>query len=555
MSSSSDSSSSDVEIDILNIIGGDNKALLTQAPLLKRRRVRNSLPEEKFPPLKDDDFNIEIPNIFKIQAKKNEELLNNDRQIKEYMQKEEEGVATQYNKILIHKQEILDELNDNNTGPKYTLSENSSNELVENLVKQANQYGDDSLARRFFFYTTTSNEKLNFTVPTTISSHLFQLEPQMISRLFKINITQLIKYCLSNCTNVKEFQVALNTLDFITKESLEIGVDEFANYLKFMGADLAVLNADSIKLKLKGGLSNVPLHIWRLTILFKYAIVCAKSELLYEKILKAFILTILDYNLNRYGYNNIRDFTSVVFKELVEWRMNYLSKKITDENKIYNSIVLEIKNMMNILLIPRKYNNNKIVLNKNQYELTFKVIEILQSCHGSLLASTIILLLSVSLLINSPPPPLRLMLEDGVYIIITLKAYFKDIEIVTFENISNENSITYLNKVYLTYYKILQLQSIFYQRFQISYVISNERDDLERFKTELKELAIIIGKLEKTLFNQLKLVGIIDLKGKQLYYKDEMIKYTTSSYRIINLLHKQLNKEVGYEGTGSFYTR
>lgn len=615
-SSISDNDSDSEEFSILDIIGShkisNTRKYKSKAQALdredrspvtsnKNHQGSNILSQES-----KDEFDIELPTIFLTDAKRNEELAIRNAKIRADLVEDELQMQQEYKRLQQRKQEIIDELNDNGLiGQNFCLSNDRDNHFVERLL-QSDLKGsktDNLTQRHFYLYSNPPiqidlNTKLPFSV--NISSLCNELRPDNYENLY-LNIssffTQLIKYVIANVQDLNCLVLLSKFLEFLYNSSITISdvitEKEFVNYIKTIGGeiDYIIPNSDpQMPLKLVHYNFQYRLTVVKLSIIFHYILFATKNdhgekqEILYKTMLKTFILSLCDFNLNKGNVDELlTNFVAPVFTNIVNWRRNELLRqqdKTTPQKEIYvaHDLILSeineaIKSELHTCLYKdRRDSKTEPKFRKIDYELHYNILR----------------LLNLSIRFNSDPFCMRLItslcltfMADSDYTLCDLYNREPTLEELNFRSCNFTPSfkfvITILNKlnafnitecldsnetkqinlIYKNYYKLLLFNFVVFETFHSNLNTVQNRQDFERIKVSnylnLKQLTHTLNKLKDNVHRQLGELSNISLISQSSPYKDDVIHIITEYYHLLHYLATKCDKDMMLIHKDAFY--
>ena len=550
-----------------------------------------------------DEFDIELPTIFLTDAKKNEELAIKNAKIRADLVEDELHMQQEYKRLQRRKQEIIDELNDNGVrGQNFSLSNNRDNLFVEKLL-QSDLKGlktDNLTQRHFYLYSNPPIENdLNTNLPflINISTLCNELQPCNYEILYS-NIssffTQLVNYVLTNTQDLNCLVLFSKFLEYLYKSNISssdgITEKEFVNYIKNIGGESEYIKPNSVlqmPLKLVHYNTQYRLTIVRLSIIFHYTLFVTKNathEVLYKIMLKTFILSLCDFNLNDGNVNElITNLVTPVFINIINWRRDKLMKqdKLTSGEDIYiaHDIILSeisetIKNEIHTCLYKDRKDNktDELKFRKIDYELRYNILK----------------LLNLSVRSNSEPFCMRLVtslcltfMADSDYTLCDLYKREPTLEELNFEscnftpsfkfvistlnklnvlNISeclDSNKIEQINLIYKNYYKLLLFNFVVYKPFHSNLNTVQHRQEYEKIKLSnylnLKQLSNTINKLKDNVHRQLGELSNISLMSQSSPYKDDVIHIITEYYHLLHYLATKCDKDMLLLHKDTFY--
>lgn len=554
-----------------------------------------------------DEFDIELPTIFLTDAKKNEELAIKNAKIRAELIEDEIHMQQEYKLLQQRKQEIIDELNDNGViGQNFSLSDDRDNQFVERLL-QSDLKGsktDNLTQRHFYLYSNPPfqidlNTKLPF--PVSISTLCNELQPGNYENLY-LNIssffTQLVNYVLANVQDLNCLVLFSRFMEFLYKSSIissdSITEKEFVNYVKTIGGEIKYIMPNSdlqMPLKLVHYNTQYRLTTVRLSIIFHYTLFAAKNvhaatqEILYKTMLKTFILSLCDFNLNDGNVDElITNFVTPVFINIVNWRRGELMKQQQDKTTpeeiyvVHDLILSEINETIKSELHTCLYKDredrktDKPKFRKIDYELHYNILR----------------LLNLSTRFNSEPFCMRLVtslsltfMADSDYTLCDLYNREPTLEELNFGtcnftpsfkfvisilnklnalNITeclDSNEIEQINLIYKNYYKLLLFNFVVFKTFHSNLNTVQNKQDFERIKLSnylnLKQFAITINKLKGNVHRQLGELSNISLISQSSPYKDDVIHIITEYYHLLHYLATKCDKDMMLIHKDTFY--
>lgn len=554
-----------------------------------------------------DEFDIELPTIFLTDAKKNEELAIKNAKIRADLVEDELHMQQEYKRLQQKKQEIIDELNDNGViGQNFSLSDDRDNHFVERLL-QSDLKGsktDNFSQRHFYLYSNPPfqinlNTKLPF--PVNISTLCNELQPDNYENLY-LNIssffTQLVNYVLANVQDLNCLVLFSKFMESLYKSNIassdSITEKEFVNYVKTIGGEIKYIMPNSdlqMPLKLAHYNTQYRLTTVRLSIIFHYTLFAAKNdhsatqEKLYKTMLKTFILSLCDFNLNDGNVDElITNFVTPVFIDIVNWRRGELMKQQQDKTTpeeiyvVHDIILSEINETIKSELHTCLYKDrndrktDKPKFRKIDYELHHNILR----------------LLNLSMRFNSEPFCMRLVtslsltfMADSDYSLCDLYNREPTLEELNFGtcnftpsfkfvisilnklnalNITeclDSNEIEQINLIYKNYYKLLLFNFVVFKTFHSNLNTVQNRQDFERIKLSnylnLKQFANTINKLKGNVHRQLGELSNISLISQSSPYKDDVIHIITEYYHLLHYLATKCDKDMMLIHNDTFY--
>lgn len=321
MSDSSSSSDDEGELDIVSLITGSQTKTVTKIDTLT---VLKEL--KHFDPVAvnlnvDDDFNIELPPVFQVDAVKNEHLSKRNKEITELLVMEERKTNADYHNLIQLQTQILHELNDNNGSDgaiRYLMKNHKS--FVESLIRLRlkGQDGD----RHYYFFTSDPQDKFEKSCKWKPGDLAMALNPANYKKLW----TKLLhadksgdnmggfKQFIVDCLRIDSISLLNSIIDFL----IYLGQKQISPMLTTMGSPNHILqlvesiggdtsyliepNSSPPTTKLIYYNFNAELVIYKCTIIFYYIAIntsCLDTYLINS----IFILAISDFNISKLHSN------------------------------------------------------------------------------------------------------------------------------------------------------------------------------------------------------------------------------------------------------------
>lgn len=242
------------------------------------------------------DDEVDIPAIFKTSAVANERLLRQHDRIEQEILIDTLKARDDYSQLARMRDKIVKELNDNGAGIAISLEDAALRRVVELLVKQA--FGKSLAVLKRHFYMYASHERGN--------SEAAQWGKKHIDEVLELSSEVAVKRAIP--------------LD--NDQSLE---GDFLRRIGRLGGYVSLASSPTVPVKLRHVQHEPVLLLAKLTAVFLHHIRNGPSSS-FPTLLRVFLLTILDYNLNR--VLEIDVFVKEVFPRLVEWRQAHLSDEL-----------------------------------------------------------------------------------------------------------------------------------------------------------------------------------------------------------------------------------
>ncbi|KAK7680913.1 hypothetical protein QCA50_015963 [Cerrena zonata] len=262
----SDSSSED-EVDVLQLINPEASKAKTKSPTPVSKAETQVTRSSSLPPLvirnqakrltrsetspfrssSDDEFELDIPAIFKTHARDNERLLNNHDKLQEQIDRSNEKVKREYQDILQRKTALIDELNDNGSRYRYSLSNTGHKSLIESLVKKSLKKNAEFQLNRHFFFMKDVYEvdiETDFKVSKASIPFLFKDEQSLSNLLNMTDLKNILDIALCKIDDLNMLKVVQEF--FVKQHTRRFG--DFSKYVEVLGCNTPLQDHHTIKL-------------------------------------------------------------------------------------------------------------------------------------------------------------------------------------------------------------------------------------------------------------------------------------------------------------------
>ncbi|ABN67165.2 predicted protein [Scheffersomyces stipitis CBS 6054] len=331
LDSDSSSSSSEEEDDLLALISGQKGASQnsdskpksrSSTPMAGNRTLRSQTQEER--DLKDE-FEIELPSIFTTDARKNDHIIQQAKELEKQAMEEKQEMMKQVEKIRAGKQNIVTELNDNGTNGLKTFSLEKDEELIDKIYKNSLKVVDGGLSSRHYYFFSNvfliHDNSLDTKLPVRTSPFFFQsLQSRngaRSSESFLRNYSiQLVNHCLLTSTNIHELKLLNKQLEKGIKPETT-NAPKLTTYIDLIGGNVEdVSNSSmSIPVKLDHVSNHIEMNLIRLSIVLNLHITVSNLEVS-RQILDTFILATSDFNANEHAYSTLLEFIRSLFPRI-----------------------------------------------------------------------------------------------------------------------------------------------------------------------------------------------------------------------------------------------
>ncbi|KAK6461604.1 hypothetical protein DFJ63DRAFT_186487 [Scheffersomyces coipomensis] len=542
----------------------------------------------------EDEFNVQLPSIFETDGKRNEVISNNDKLIKQDLIREETRLKKNYQRLIIKKDQILKELNDNGSnGLKvYTLpkDEHLIEKVLKNNFKQSN-------ARHFYFLD-------NCLIPTPSKYLEYDELPFKINDFFFYNITDdvdvsqylfnyksIVNYCLLHVHDLDKLQ-RVNLLGIAMWKYMErckssIDKEEVEAQLRAIGCNIGLVKGrvgsrvDTLSVKLNQFNNNLELSLVRITIIYNFAIYALQRDDpddldLVKYMIKVLFLIISDFNLNKRCYPGLVQLVQRVMPEFYDFNEDHLNEKKLDLAKFcYHAL----KDTLQTKIINQEESSSS---NKRyDYELQFNVLKLFHNAfikYDDIDFQKFITNLSLSFLFdksynNYKKKTKNVGLTPNVAVLETI--FNKMLAIDMIKGLEN-NDIDIINQVYHIHYKILLINLIMLRSYVIDPEMKIKKDakltesQFEQIRsqnvTRLKSLLSLIDKLKTKMYDSIRQIGFInsnnnpnkeqdegesddsdddkDTTRSHTINTEELVKYVTDSFHTLNYIYNKFDNDL-----------
>lgn len=608
-SSSPVSDSGSDDFSVLDIIS-DGKASSNRV-LEARPRVpnRQQVPEASTKTasaqsdVQEDEFEIALPAIFLTDGKKNEELAKKDAKIRADLMEDEIRVKQEHEQLQLRKEAIAQELNDNGvSGNLYSLEDERDNAFVEKLLRHNLDGPNGFTHRHFYFYGNNipTDHRLDIQLPIEINEDLLYLELQADNYMaLYLNVCsffpQFIHHILVSVQDVNCLNLASKFVEFLYKSDVDssdtVTQEEFINLIRFLGGDTKYIVPHStvkLPLKLVHYYNYGLLAISRLSLVFHYVLFTTKKrpydEALYKVMLKTFMFTISDFNLNENCVPDlIMNFITPVFTNLVKWRqLNLKIPNVSEYETIYvvhDVMLAEINQILsdNILTYPyyvdNETNASKYDFKKIDYGLTYNIYRLLNlaivQTRSDSYSVRLVTSLCLSFINEAEYTLLESFRNNGALDELNFQSYsytpaFKFlIGVLNKINSLNcleclvSNDVADTNAIYMNYYKLLLLNMVIFDTFHSNANTVENRAKFESIRSSnyssLTQLNSALIKLKNNFHKQLGQLSNISSTLSTSLHKDAVIDYVTESYHLLHYLTTKFDKDIMLVQEDIFY--
>ncbi|CAK7900923.1 hypothetical protein CAAN1_06S01552 [[Candida] anglica] len=410
MSDASSSESEDDVVDIVSLITGQAKP--SKSNLVAESKVHmDELSPTTNPNDDDDDFNVSLPTVFQIDARKNQTLAERNKKIQKEIIQEQLKVEQEYHELVSVQAKVLQELNDNGTRGvnrvKYSAEDNK--ELVDHLVRERLRGVDGK--KHFYFYSSNNLQSVEeSTIPNPIHGNFtnYKFYFHSISKDIKKYFLQLMK--IDNYDQLLKihrlFKHAINDDYYF---NWDFDQETFKQCCWLVGCRDDLLSTSTATMvdnckKLLHFTPNAELIIYKMSILFNCLCMTTPNET-FSMAIRVYIFTISDYNLSKLNSDLLLSIFVPMIKNLLLWGIQYLSKDIIQPNEPINHETLcRIHDIMVVSLNKEIRGCN--LSNEMQCNflktLDFASSELMVSFenHGDLIDNTFVKRITTSLLLS-----------------------------------------------------------------------------------------------------------------------------------------------------------
>ncbi|KAK6456986.1 uncharacterized protein RJT20DRAFT_134283 [Scheffersomyces xylosifermentans] len=344
------------------------------------RRTRSKVSEQR---KIAEEFEFELPSIFETDAKRNQEIADRNKLLKQEISEEELKLKKEYEKVMLQKTKILEELNDNGSHGIKVYNLKDDNDLIERILKSSYRDNGYSSNRHFYFLTNV------FKVERKLNTGSFKLSKFFFydSRKYREGVipytsqstVQFVNYCLLNITNIDRLKYVNKIVEEAIIHDDDDSMSDIFNYARLVGCDQRPFeNATgshlSVPMKLNQFNNNIKITLVRLAIilnLFQATAHYESNSTLYspKSLIQIFILTTMDFNANEREFQTLKYFVQSVFT-------NFTNDLRDEEQKTF------ISNFMTILLSISTHTYGEVAdshkrIKKFDYELQFNTLRVL----------------------------------------------------------------------------------------------------------------------------------------------------------------------------------
>lgn len=525
----------------------------------------------------EDEFAVELPSVFQIDAKHNEKLVKNSHIIEKTIAEDAAIMKRQYAQLIDQKEALLAELNDNGSDYKYLLSNEHHKRLVDTLVKLGLQRKGPFLAsRHFYFYGELKEDPtLDTTLPFNPRSSLFRLQFRRQNygrlRLFlKDHFWPFLHHILASETDVRflllvgDFVKSLKNTDI----PLEIDSAQFSRYVDLLGGDPELLSPTArLPIKLVQYHNSTRLLYARLAILF-FSVFLGKFDAgVYFTLLRVFILTLSDFNLVRKdtcGFMEV--FVGPVFGALVEWRRKGLTKPPLEQ---HDTLILELHSMLSDIFVTRFHSSPDSPSPMVSYQLHFNVLRLLAECTGGsddLFLVRLVASLNMSF-INGKEYFFREMtpaekdLESANFDFTpspeALIAVFQKVKKLNVTKALEQNTAQAINRIFIWPYRLRALNLVVFKTFWKNLNSEenrrNHREITQANYDRLSKLNQVVKTARDRFHSHLGQVLHAETPEDSIYEKEDVVATITESYYVLNELSATITKDVRLVHEDMFY--
>ncbi|KAK6201236.1 uncharacterized protein RJT21DRAFT_120288 [Scheffersomyces amazonensis] len=531
----------------------------------------------------DDDFNIHLPSVFETDGIKNDKIRKNDVIIKEDFVTEESQLKKDFENLLLKKQQILTELNDNGSHDIKIFTIEKDEQLVEKILKKGYKNQNN---RHFYFINNVHkihNEDGNLSwnsLPFVLNDFFFyNLSTISDSKVYAKHMKSILNYCLININHVdylSQLNKLCENLVYVRAKDIKSTISEyeFLNYLKLVGCNVELIESQltesvlpSLPIKLNHFNNNLELTLIRLQLIFNITLIHikvekddSKFERLLLSMLKAFLLIICDFNVNKKQFPLLLNFIRSIFPFL------YFEFTVREPYKDHEIKFLELLNKMLRELTTSLYGIQQISSNKRyDYELQFNIIRLLSISFGTSSDVSIhkfIKNLSISFILDGDHHGIsddvdnskkQLDLTPNISI---LELIFKKLLSMDLVKGLENNDPQVINQVHSTHYKILLLNHVLLR----SYIDNNNNtgktiDTFEQVRqanvNRLKSLIDMIDRLKTKIYDNIRQIGYVDAKLSSTQHQssnpvniEELVKHVTDSFHTLNYLYNKFDNDL-----------
>lgn len=525
----------------------------------------------------DDGDDVVIPTIFKTHAKENERLLAKDAKIQDELRHDIMKVNKEFQSLSKTKDAIVTELNDNGCDFDYNPANLQHNQLIEALVKKSlKKPGEFAFTRHFFFYSEVGS--IDLEADTMLSPQLMQIAlfSGKNDRFYQKYVTnrtkEFIQFVLVKVTNVTHLKLVKNIFETSLKPSLllELSLADFQQLITACGGDHELISTTSeltlpIKLNVINNFST--LLLYRLAIVFYGAMEAKADNELYFTVLRAFLLSLSDFNLN----NNLlalHDTLLDVFPRLVTWRMLYFGYQqdwdAEKKRSLHDTMVYEWNNVLDQTFNCRLYNDSTPISLYHDYELTYNVYRLIDLAFDRIHQDpfTLRFLTSIKLsfitdqdYVSDPTVNKHASEQEFTFSqresgsqLKLLHSTMQKIGKINALDVTRASSFDAINTLYKSYFKLLLFNSVIYNTFTSNQDTADNRAQYETIKaanlSQLKKLERSAFVTRDKFHAQLGQVILIPNKVSPFYHKDDLVKVITDIYYVLNYFHLWLTKDI-----------
>lgn len=213
---------------------------------------------------------------------------------------------TRYDYSLYRGLSPQDSESENNAAPRSKFTTLKYKKITPHSLKTESVFENDAA-------NNNKSEELfdkNFDTRSYLPMNNIQLQLFPSSLLKLKDITHIVSRCLliNNLRFLEQFDKQLTTQKFENVTPIDLDT-----CIMKLGGGAANLNDEPMVLKLYQKCPNVKLTLLKLTILLKSIFIAGQNEEREEKILRLFLYTLCDFNMNKFGYTELIEFIQSIW--------------------------------------------------------------------------------------------------------------------------------------------------------------------------------------------------------------------------------------------------
>ncbi|ODV67365.1 hypothetical protein HYPBUDRAFT_149101 [Hyphopichia burtonii NRRL Y-1933] len=564
----SDSSSED-EVDVLQLINPKASKAKTKSPTPVSKAETHLTRSSSLPPLvirnqakrltrsetspfrssSDDEFELDIPAIFKTHARDNERLLNNHDKLQEQIDRSNEKVKREYQDILQRKTALIDELNDNGSRYRYSLSNNGHKSLIESLVKKSLKKNAEFQLNRHFFFMKDVYEvdiESDFKVSKASIPFLFKDEQSLSNLLNMTDLKNILDIALCKIDDLNTLKVVQEF--FVKQNARRFG--DFSKYVEVLGCNTPLQDHHTIKLVQYNG--HTQLSLYRLSLVFLYYASGAIDESLYDSMVSCFIMIVSDFNANQYPIDLVNVFIKPVFRQLV-LKGPKVNRWLQNIDKI-NPVLYNGKPISQLIKYQLHYNLLRLLdlsFDRNEPMLIHLTIENLKR---AFIGIPPIEIPNTDIFVNMMQLDTSIDFTPDIPTVISV---LKELNKIDVPKLMRTPSFQSSNCFYQVYFRLLAVNLVFAKTFTNNHNNLQNQQNYTQIKkqnyTNLSNICKILHQMRDNFHNQS--AGILGLPNEinEFYDKDTISNMVTDIYYLLNYLHTILKKDTQLVQNDVFY--